>query len=69
MSNVFRLPTNPRIQLICPTCEANKWGICITNFDLQPPISATDLECLECGFVVGVLLIIPTDDDDDDSAG
>jgi len=64
MSNVFKLPTNPRIQLICPQCEANNWNICITNFDLQPPISATDLECKSCDFVVGVLLVIPTDDDD-----
>lgn len=64
MSNVFKLPTNPRIQLICPQCEANNWFICTTNFNFSPPWSAADLECKSCDYTVGVLLVIPTEDDD-----
>jgi len=68
MSNVFKLPLNSCTKIICPKCEANKWDICITKFDIEPKISSTDLACLECGFIVGVLMIMPEDygDDDDD---
>jgi len=66
MSNVYKLPVNPRTELTCPLCEGNNWTICVTRFELEPAVNSADVECMSegCEFVVGLLLVIPEDDEE-----